>query len=322
MARHTRVERSLSKGIQPFITQNETVLHLALASNRATLATELLTGQLLGGAIDNLIGDAIATRGKKQYILGLTTRRLILVEVVKWSFLGEVKKVGASQAIALSAIGSIEYRRKGIFEGLLVIHLNGTEMTLVFERLPWVRRANEMVKTMLSRGIVSKSIRPLPIATGKLRWSPVLATTAGWMVGGLAAIPFAATDQELQGLVIFGLLGGTGVVLALRLAGISLGGPRTLAIVVGWVIGTIPLLGWIIGGLVTGISLAKDQPSIRALDVLVIAGGWVAAWIIGGVAVSSTGASIDSNPSLIALWASCAGAIGGLVMFWRLGTRR
>jgi hypothetical protein len=166
MTREGKPERYLREGIQPFIEQGETLRCVVLGTNKATFGKEVFfgaVGQGIGGVAGSLlegVGKA-ASEGKKDLIVGLTDRRLLLVEVLEWGFdfalslgaptlRGAVKRTGEVQAIALADIKGQEYKKKGSFESMLLIDLPNGKMPLAFEKLHWVGRATDMVKMMPS----------------------------------------------------------------------------------------------------------------------------------------------------------------------------
>lgn len=166
MSREGKPERYLREGIQPFLEQGETLRFVTLGTNKASFGMEVLFGSIgqgiggVAGAMLEGVGEA-AAEGKKDLIVGWTDRRLLLVEVLEWGldFLlalgaptlpGAVKRTGKVQAISLADIKDLTYKKKGLFESILLIDLPGGKMPLVFEKLHWVGRATEMVKLMQS----------------------------------------------------------------------------------------------------------------------------------------------------------------------------
>jgi hypothetical protein len=165
MAREGKPERYLRDGIQPFIEQGEALRYVTLGTNKSTMGMEVFFGTLgqVGGVVGAAlggIGDA-AGEGKKTYIVGLTDRRLLLVEVQEWGFdfllslgaptlPGAVKRTGTVRSIALTDIKGLQYKKKGSFESMLLIDLSTGKTSLAFEKLHWVGRATEMVKLMKS----------------------------------------------------------------------------------------------------------------------------------------------------------------------------
>jgi hypothetical protein len=166
MAREGKPERYLRQGIQPFIEQGETLRYVTLGTNKASFGLEVFFGSMgqgIGGVVGSLmegVGEA-ASKGKKDLLVGLTDRRLLLVEVLEWGFdfllslgaptlPGAVKRTGKAHAIALTNIKGLEYKKKGSFESVLLIDLPDGKMPLAFEKLHWVGRATEMVKLLQS----------------------------------------------------------------------------------------------------------------------------------------------------------------------------
>lgn len=165
MAREGKPERYLREGIHPFIEQGEVLRYVILGTNKSTIGMETLFGAL--GQVGGVVGAALggigeaATEGKKDYIVGLTDRRLLFVEVQEWGFdfllslgaptlPGAVKQTGAARSIALTDIKGLEYKKKGSFESTLLIDLSSGKTPIAFEKLHWVGRATEMVKLMKS----------------------------------------------------------------------------------------------------------------------------------------------------------------------------
>jgi hypothetical protein len=87
------------------------------------------------------IGSALARRDQAGFLLGLTNKRLILVEVKGKATTGEV------YSIPLTDIKGFHYRR-GAYRGTLDIHLTADKLQLNFDSKPWYPRAQNMSKLM------------------------------------------------------------------------------------------------------------------------------------------------------------------------------
>ncbi len=119
MSREGKPERYLREGIQPFVEQGETLRQIVLGTNKASFGKEVFFGALgqvggIAGALISGVGES-AKEGKKELIVGLTDRRLLLVEVTEWGFdfllasgaptvPGPVKQTGEVGSITLSDI--------------------------------------------------------------------------------------------------------------------------------------------------------------------------------------------------------------------------
>jgi len=164
MYREGKPGNYLRQGIQPFIEPGETLRYVVLGTNKASFGKEVFFGAI-GQGIGSIAGSLVegvgkaASEGKKDLIVGLTDRRLLLVEVLQWGsdFLlamgaptlpGAVKRAGKAQAIVLADIKGLEYKKRGSFESTLIIDLSNGKISLDFEKLHWVDRATEMVKQM------------------------------------------------------------------------------------------------------------------------------------------------------------------------------
>lgn len=87
------------------------------------------------------IGAALARRDQPGFFVGLTNKRIILVEVKGRSATGEV------YSIPLADIKGLHYNR-GASTGTLDIHLTADKLQLNFDSKPWYPRAQNMSKLM------------------------------------------------------------------------------------------------------------------------------------------------------------------------------
>lgn len=87
------------------------------------------------------IGAALARRDQPGFYIGLTDKRLILVEVRGKVPTGEV------YSILTNDIKGLNYKR-GPYSGTLNVHLSADALALHFDKKPWYPRAQNMAKIM------------------------------------------------------------------------------------------------------------------------------------------------------------------------------
>ena len=132
MARESKKEQQVREAIEVHLESDETLRHFTWGGTKSTSAAWFLFGA---------IGAALAKRGQKSFFVGLTDRRLILVEVQGQTPGDEV------QSIPLEDINGLEYKR-GLYSGTLNIHLSADKMALHFDSRPWFPRAQQMAKML------------------------------------------------------------------------------------------------------------------------------------------------------------------------------
>jgi Bacterial PH domain len=87
------------------------------------------------------IGAALARQDQPGFYIGLTNKRVILVEVKGRTTTGDV------YSIPLGDIKGLHYNR-GAYTGTLDIHLTADKFQLNFDSKPWYPRAQNMSKLM------------------------------------------------------------------------------------------------------------------------------------------------------------------------------
>lgn len=132
MARENKMERQIRETLETHLKSGETLQHFTWGSTKSASATYFLFG---------VIGAALAKRGQTGYFVGLTDRRLLLVEEKGKTPTGSV------QSIPLADIKGMQYKR-GLYSGGLNIHLTADKMTLNFDSRPWFPRAQQMAKML------------------------------------------------------------------------------------------------------------------------------------------------------------------------------
>jgi hypothetical protein len=136
MAQESKKEQQVREAIEVHLEPGETLRHFTWGGTKSTSAAWFLFG---------IIGAALAKRGQKSFFVGLTDRRLVLVEVQGQTPADEV------QSIPLEDVKGLEYKR-GLYSGSLNIHLSADKMALHFDSRPWFPRAQQMAKMLpLSR---------------------------------------------------------------------------------------------------------------------------------------------------------------------------
>jgi len=162
----------------------------------------------MGGIVGGVIGDSITGRGKKVFIVGLTDRRLILVEVSKWKFFGGVKQTGDVQLVALADIKNVQYKKQGPFQGALTVETSVGKMTLAFEKLPVVTRATEMFGMLQFDDTLRQwKVNPTPVAPARVSWFWFSIGCASTLLGVFSAlIGMAESNSDSGGAVICGFI--------------------------------------------------------------------------------------------------------------------
>ena len=133
MARESKVEIEVRESITKYVTPHETLCEFSWGTKEESISAVYF----LFGAI----GAALARNEQTSFYIGLTDKRLILVEVK-----GKIP-TGAVYNIATSDIKGLQYRSSGT-AGNLNVHLSADTLKLVFDRRPWWSRAKNMAKIM------------------------------------------------------------------------------------------------------------------------------------------------------------------------------
>jgi hypothetical protein len=137
MARESKAEVEVRESITKYLKPNETLCEFSWGTKEESLSAIYF----LFGAI----GAALARSDQTSFFIGLTDKRLILVEVKGKTPTGEV------YSIATTDIRGLLYRSAG-YTGNLNVHLTADILKLVFDRRPWWARAKNMAKMLpLSR---------------------------------------------------------------------------------------------------------------------------------------------------------------------------
>lgn len=133
MARESKAEIQVRESITKYLNPSETLCEFSWGTRE-----ESLSGiYFLFGAI----GAAIARNDQNSFYIGLTDKRLILIEVKR------KLPTGAVYSIATSDIKGLQYRSAG-YTGNLNVHLSADTLKLIFDKRPWWNRAKNMAKVM------------------------------------------------------------------------------------------------------------------------------------------------------------------------------
>lgn len=133
MARESKDEIKVRELITSHLAPNETLREFSWGTTeRSITAAYFLFGAL---------GAALAGQGQRGYFVGLTDKRLVLVEVKGKTPTGEVHNV------SISDIKGLEYRSSGA-TGNLHVHLSADTLQIIFDKRPWWSRAKNMAKIM------------------------------------------------------------------------------------------------------------------------------------------------------------------------------
>jgi hypothetical protein len=133
MAKESKAEIEVRESITKYLNPNETLCEYSWGTKEESLSAIYF----LFGAI----GAALARSDQNSFFIGLTDKRLILVEVK-----GKTP-TGAVYSIAASDIKGLQYRNAG-YTGNLNVHLSADVLRLIFDKRPWWNRAKNMAKVM------------------------------------------------------------------------------------------------------------------------------------------------------------------------------
>ena len=132
MARESKAELEVHELITKHLAPNETLREYTWGAKNSTSVAFFFFG---------VIGAALAKRDQPGFFVGLTDKRIILVEVKGRTPTGNVYDV------PLSDIKGFKYNR-GPYSGTLNIHLTADTLQLNFDSKPWYPRAQNMSKIM------------------------------------------------------------------------------------------------------------------------------------------------------------------------------
>ena len=168
-------------------------------------------------------------------------------------------------------------------------------------------------------------------APRKWTQSPVLRISGGWatglLVGGAISGPTAGAG------LIAGLIGGVSMALTLRRSISSIQRNQIIAITLGWLIGfsvafggfavgngLVGLIGVIIGGLVTAITLQRVKVVTQRKQTAIIAVGWAISLIIA-IFIAAFSVRIVGEVLAFLIGGAVYGAVGAWIMFRQISRR-
>ena len=133
MARESKIEIEVRDAIARHLLPNETLREFSWGMTEGSISA----ASFWFGAL----GAALTGRNEPGYFVGLTDRRLILLEVKGNTPTGEVL------GISIGDIKGLQYRSSGT-TGNLTVHLSHDKLQLVFDKRPWWPRAKNMAQIM------------------------------------------------------------------------------------------------------------------------------------------------------------------------------
>lgn len=133
MARKSKTEIEVRDAIASHLAPNETLREFTWGKTEGSIST----AYFLFGAL----GSAMTGRNEPGYFIGLTDRRLVLMEVKGNTPTGEVL------SISIGDIKGLQYRSSGA-TGNLNVHLAADTLQLLFDKRPWWPRAKHMAQIM------------------------------------------------------------------------------------------------------------------------------------------------------------------------------
>jgi len=133
MARESKAEISIRESITGHLTPNETLREYSWGTTERSFSA----AYFLFGAL----GAALSSQNQRGFFVGLTDKRLILVEVTGKTPTGEVHNISTRD------IKGLQYRSSGT-AGKLNVHLSADTLELIFDKRPWWSRAKNMAKIM------------------------------------------------------------------------------------------------------------------------------------------------------------------------------
>ena len=132
MARESKSETEVRQLITNHLAPNEALREFTWGAKNSTSVAIFFFGHLAA---------ALAKYDQPGFFIGLTDKRLILVEVK-----GKIP-TGPVHNISTADIKGISYKR-GAYSGTLNIHLSADTLALNFDSRPWYPRAQNMSKIM------------------------------------------------------------------------------------------------------------------------------------------------------------------------------
>lgn len=129
MARESKVEIEVHDAISRHLAPGETLREFTWEKTEASISA----AYFLFGAL----GAALTGQNEPGFFIGLTDKRLILMEVKGKTPTGEV------HSISTSDIKGLQYRSGGT-TGNLNVHLSADILKLTFDKRPWWPRAKAM----------------------------------------------------------------------------------------------------------------------------------------------------------------------------------
>jgi len=132
MARESKSETEVRNSITNHLAPNEALREFTWGAKNSTSVAIFFFGHLAA---------ALAKYDQPGFFIGLTEKRLILVEVK-----GKTP-TGAVHNISTADIKGISYKR-GAYSGTLNVHLSADTLALNFDSRPWYPRAQNMSKIM------------------------------------------------------------------------------------------------------------------------------------------------------------------------------
>jgi hypothetical protein len=133
MARESKVETGVRESISNRLAPNETLREYTWGTTEGSISA----AYFLFGAF----GAALSGQDQPSFFIGLTDKRLILIEVRGKMPTGEV------HSISIGDIKGLQYRSSGT-TGNLSVHLSADILRLIFDKRPWWPRAKNMAKLM------------------------------------------------------------------------------------------------------------------------------------------------------------------------------
>jgi hypothetical protein len=133
MAHESKLETEVRESISKLLAPNETLREYTWGATEGSMSAAYFLFGALGAALT----------GQKQpgFFIGLSDRRLILMEVKGKLPTGEV------HSISIGDIKGLQYRSSGT-AGNLKVHLSADILNMIFDRRPWWGRARNMAKLM------------------------------------------------------------------------------------------------------------------------------------------------------------------------------
>ena len=133
MAGESKAEIEVRESITKHLTPNETLREFTWGTTEASISAVYF----LFGAL----GAALTGQKRPGFYVGLTDKRLILVEVKGKTPTGEV------HSISTNDIKGLQYRSSGS-SGNLNVHLSADILQLIFDKRPWWSRAKNMANIL------------------------------------------------------------------------------------------------------------------------------------------------------------------------------